>query len=756
MESDGTTFTSSDSSFLEERKRHLLKMKNEISSHETSFKENRSSSSSSCSSSNSSFYKRMKKKYHKKKEKEKQKRKRKRKEKEKEKEKEKRKKKKKKKKQEKENEKEKSKKKKKKRQKKKKLSSTTNNSSSITSPELSSSSSSSQSSFSFTSSNADLKETTQIKRKKKKKQSKNKRRDQTSKIKKCIETKIKNYNKKEQTVDKLVILEKQKKIDQRNIQILILFDFQFRQDTINFLNLIVTRLEESFLQKKQSGVVVSYSIVGYYHHSNKKNEKKKNNKFGSKGSEKEQNAKKLPIIEFTQNIRQAFEKKKETFTTKAEEHRKGSLWEGLELFSELKWKRDSHKYILHLSSSNSFLDLEGNKFLEALKKVKLNKFCYKLFVPQEDENLICLQKLLEKEKVNKSFNLALIPFKKQYFNQKFIELLKNICCINNPNNTSKWTKMEKLRIKYIDHSSTEFKGVLKDGNNLKLTKTKRKFTYSMNPFDSGNECTVRHMLDECGNHLVIKFPLSIEELQIKLNLGTEQIRTLEQLTYNECVEKLKICYVSKYLCRQFNSKKPSQALDVIEGFVCQVPNPNNSNEMIWVIAEPYMKGNYIRYTDNSDLIFDHRLPNSKILESFVHFTYHYTKKKLIVCDIQGIGLLLTDLLLATLNPTSNLDFGQKAIQNFLNGHQCNKVCKNISLPKNKLFIDNNKNSIFVQQNENFDLDQIRNEQQKNSKNYELLCSNIFCKKKIIIKKQRYKLFQNPYVIYCKKCMGIFN
>ncbi|KAJ3439342.1 kinase [Anaeramoeba flamelloides] len=722
MESDGTTFTSSDSSFLEERKEHLLKMKNEISSHKTSFKENHSSSSSSCSSSNSSFYKRMKKKYVKKKEKEKQKRKRK------EKEKGKRKKKKKKKKKKQEKEKEKSKKKKKKRQKKKKLSSTTNNS---------------------------LERNNTNKTKKKKKQSKNKPRDQTSKIKKCIETKIKNYNKNEQTVDKLVILEKQKKIDQRNIQILILFDFLFRQDTINFLNLIVTRLEESFLQKKQSGVVVSYSIVGYYHHNNKKNKKKKNNKFGSKGSEKEQNAKKLPIIEFTQNIRQAFKKKKETFTTKAEEHQKVSLWEGLELFSELKWKRDSHKYILHLSSSNSFLDLEGNKFLEALKKVKLNKFCFKLFVPQEDENLICLQKLLEKEKVNKSFNLALIPFKKQYFNQKFKELLKNICCINNPNNTSKWTKMEKLRIKYIDHSSTEFKGVLKDGNNLKLTKTKRKFTYSMNPFDSGNECTVRHMLDECGNHLVIKFPLSTEELQIKLNLGAEQILTLEQLTYNECVEKLKICYVSKYLCRQFNSKKPSQALDVIEGFVCQVPNPNNSNEMIWVIAEPYMKGNYIRYTDNSDLIFDHRLPNSKILESFVHFTYHYTKKKLIVCDIQGIGLLLTDLLLATLNPTSNLDFGQKAIQNFLNGHQCNKVCENISLPKNKLFIDNNKNSIFVQ-NENFDLDQIRNEQQKNSKNYELLCSNIFCKKKIIIKKQRYKLFQNPYVIYCKKCMGIFN
>lgn len=94
-------------------------------------------------------------------------------------------------------------------------------------------------------------------------------------------------------------------------------------------------------------------------------------------------------------------------------------------------------------------------------------------------------------------------------------------------------------------------------------------------------------------------------------------------------------------------------------------------------TEPYLRGDYLKHNDNSG----HVDTKDLVPQAFSHFTYEASNQTLIVVDIQGVGDYYTDPQIHSFNGDGfglgNL--GQSGIRKFLSTHQCNRICRMLSL-----------------------------------------------------------------------------
>ena len=88
---------------------------------------------------------------------------------------------------------------------------------------------------------------------------------------------------------------------------------------------------------------------------------------------------------------------------------------------------------------------------------------------------------------------------------------------------------------------------------------------------------------------------------------------------------------------------------------------------------------------------------SDIPQAFSHFTHRYTKRKKMVCDLQGVlnksasppVFELTDPVIhyastrGRKNVYGRTDRGKKGMNEFFCTHQCNDLCRLLRLPTNK-------------------------------------------------------------------------
>eukprot|EP00286_Rhodomonas_abbreviata_P017072 CAMPEP_0181325778 /NCGR_PEP_ID=MMETSP1101-20121128/21123_1 /TAXON_ID=46948 /ORGANISM="Rhodomonas abbreviata, Strain Caron Lab Isolate" /LENGTH=257 /DNA_ID=CAMNT_0023434141 /DNA_START=63 /DNA_END=832 /DNA_ORIENTATION=+ len=96
-----------------------------------------------------------------------------------------------------------------------------------------------------------------------------------------------------------------------------------------------------------------------------------------------------------------------------------------------------------------------------------------------------------------------------------------------------------------------------------------------------------------------------------------------------------------------------------------------------VSVEPYISGKYVKHNDNDGHVdSDDLLP-----QAFSHFTWEESKRKLLVCDIQGVEDLYTDPQIHSVDGegfgTGNM--GLPGIQKFFSTHRCNPVCRQLKL-----------------------------------------------------------------------------
>lgn len=97
-----------------------------------------------------------------------------------------------------------------------------------------------------------------------------------------------------------------------------------------------------------------------------------------------------------------------------------------------------------------------------------------------------------------------------------------------------------------------------------------------------------------------------------------------------------------------------------------------------VLVEPFIE-NYRKFNSNTGWQ-DSSTPWPQVMQALSQFTYHVSKRRYVLCDLQGgvysKAVVLTDT--AILSHTGEFgatDFGPKGISSFFSQHCCNKYCR---------------------------------------------------------------------------------
>ena len=108
--------------------------------------------------------------------------------------------------------------------------------------------------------------------------------------------------------------------------------------------------------------------------------------------------------------------------------------------------------------------------------------------------------------------------------------------------------------------------------------------------------------------------------------------------------------------------------------------------------EPFIEGNYIKYNNNASYVneeipYD---PSNQAAQAFSHFTFERSRGRFLVCDMQGVGKLMTDPAIHTRDPErfilSRTNLGEDGFKFFFISHKCNDVCRKLGLKSNSSMI----------------------------------------------------------------------
>eukprot|EP01084_Bolivina_argentea_P126838 224480_1 len=131
---------------------------------------------------------------------------------------------------------------------------------------------------------------------------------------------------------------------------------------------------------------------------------------------------------------------------------------------------------------------------------------------------------------------------------------------------------------------------------------------------------------------------------------------------------------SQKFAAQYNRHHPPKKVAFLQASVIEpMENEEETEEIEFYCLESFLHGSYIKHIDNHG--GDDKTRNTP--SAFAHFTYEASNKRLLVCDIQGVGDLYTDPQIHTYHGKGfgmgNL--GNDGIIKFFKTHECNAICK---------------------------------------------------------------------------------
>lgn len=127
---------------------------------------------------------------------------------------------------------------------------------------------------------------------------------------------------------------------------------------------------------------------------------------------------------------------------------------------------------------------------------------------------------------------------------------------------------------------------------------------------------------------------------------------------------------------EFNKQGVPKAVDFLEAYLIQlIDRPGQPLAAV----EKFTEGEYVKYNNNWDWSDDKR----NTPQAYSHFTWVRSGKKLLVCDIQGVGDLWTDPQIHTIDGKGfgKGNMGPGGIKAFLGHHRCNSICAALGLPQ---------------------------------------------------------------------------
>lgn len=108
-----------------------------------------------------------------------------------------------------------------------------------------------------------------------------------------------------------------------------------------------------------------------------------------------------------------------------------------------------------------------------------------------------------------------------------------------------------------------------------------------------------------------------------------------------------------------------------------------------ISMEPYLRGTYVKYNSNAGYVNDDIPagdPFNQAAQAFSHFTFERSRGRFLVCDLQGVGGLLTDPAVHTRDPDrfvlSETNLGEDGFKLFFAMHECNAICRDLGLKSN--------------------------------------------------------------------------
>eukprot|EP01084_Bolivina_argentea_P124496 220602_1 len=95
----------------------------------------------------------------------------------------------------------------------------------------------------------------------------------------------------------------------------------------------------------------------------------------------------------------------------------------------------------------------------------------------------------------------------------------------------------------------------------------------------------------------------------------------------------------------------------------------------YVLIETLLKGDYEKWNCNSGWVSNQKLS----VQAFCHWTYHYSKGKILLCDAQGVrgekNYYITDPAILSVDGSYGMtDTGGEGIEQWFGCHECNAFC----------------------------------------------------------------------------------
>lgn len=151
----------------------------------------------------------------------------------------------------------------------------------------------------------------------------------------------------------------------------------------------------------------------------------------------------------------------------------------------------------------------------------------------------------------------------------------------------------------------------------------------------------------------------------------------------------------KAFALEFNAlSREEQAIDFIVT-TCLKGKSEKALVDRYMSLEPFIEGTYVKYNNNSGYVnSDNNDRFNKVAQAFSHFTFERSRGRLLVCDLQGVGHVLTDPAIHTLDPErfklADTNLGPEGFKFFFSSHVCNDICTKLGLQSNASMIASGK------------------------------------------------------------------
>jgi hypothetical protein len=160
-------------------------------------------------------------------------------------------------------------------------------------------------------------------------------------------------------------------------------------------------------------------------------------------------------------------------------------------------------------------------------------------------------------------------------------------------------------------------------------------------------------------------------------------------TLAHLAEDMRIQALCKAFALEFNGLlKTETPIDFIVT-TCLQKKSEVGTENGCLSLEPFIEGEYIKYNNNSTYVKEDSPddPFNQTAQAFSHFTFERSWGHFLVNDLQGVGHLLTDPAIQTLDherfKLTPTNLNEEGFKFFFVGHECNSICRKLGLKSNR-------------------------------------------------------------------------